>query len=722
MGISFNIGVILVALLLLGVAHFAYHRTTPAITTRLRVLLVSLRVLAFLLIAFLLLDPRYILHSTRSERAKVIALVDGSASMALPGQGWEAGTAPTRFEEALSAIDAMRAAVQARGGEFSQVYFSGDLLTAADSVRADGQGTDITRSISSLYKQHEGENVAAFFLLSDGVETEEHLVRKVLPPVPVFAVGLGDTVAPEDVRIKEVDYNSIVRAPSRAVIDATLHYSGDSTRRVHLRLIESGRVIFSRDTTLTPAVREVRQEIPVDFPKEGRRTFVLEARVDGYDAEKENNRRDIVIEAEKGGVKVLIVDLVPAWELHFLTDFLRNDDSFDFDLVTSVAGHPALAEGRLKIPGDFVDYLDDYDALVLASITAPFLDDRTSDAIRRFVSSDGKGLLVMPGHSSLFEHTGAWRRLADLLPVRGTPPHRFNLQFTSVRPGAQAGSNPITSQLVPMLSQTDWQQRSPLLGYYTPLVPKTGVQVLLETDAHRSPAFIYQRVGKGRVALVSVGPLWRWKFLADGSTLYDEMISRLLDVLSRGEDTEKFVLFSRKNVYDSGEAPVLTAEIFNEKMQPVTGVPVRIEIAKVENDGDEVPLNIVSMQREGSDNPRFKATLPPLLPGAYRIKGEADLPGRTISSQTMDFTVSDVSVEYQKVAQDRSNLLRIASQTGGAYTTAASVDALVDRVSLESRTMQTTSEVTLRTSMIVFTIILLSLGAEWMIRKRAGMI
>jgi len=461
--------------------------------------------------------------------------------------------------------------------------------------------------------------------------------------------------------------------------------------------------------------------MPVEFTEAGKRSFVLEAVVEGYDAEAENNRRDIVIESEKAGVRILIVDLLPEWELHFLTEFLRNDQTFDFDLI-STFGRRSSPGGKAGAARNLVETLEEYDALVIVSIDEELMTQEVANAIRKFVQTDGHGLLVLPGHSSLFENAAAWARLADLLPVRGAPPHRFNLQFTSVRPGAQAGTNPITSQIVPLLSRTDWQQRSPLLGYYAPLAAKTGVDVLLETVAQRTPAFTYQRVGSGRVALLSVGPLWRWKFLSEGNTMYDEMTSRLLDVLSRGEDTERFALFSRKNVYDSGETPIITAELFDEKMQPVTGAPVRLELTQVDSDGDEVPLKMLSMQREGSDNPRYRVELPPLASGMYRLRGEAEMSGRVVTSESVDISVSDVSVEFQRVAQDRLNLTRIASQSRGAYSSVAGAAALARRIPLESRTVGSMDEVALRTSAVVFILILLLLATEWVIRKRLGMV
>lgn len=719
MGISFHIWALVLALALVLVGYFAYRRTTPEIPLAVRVFLTSLRVVAFLLIVLLLMDPRYVFHSERHEPARVIAAIDQSASMSLPS----IASSNSRFETAKALSQRLGEIVKSGDAKYEEVFFSGDLLNASpDTIAANGQGTDITRSLGSIHRRYDGENIAAIVLLTDGVETTNRLVRREIPPVPVFAVGLGDTSAPEDVRIKDVDYNSIVRAPSRSSISASLHYSGAKNKRVEVRLRENGQTVLRKDTLFTPQVSNIDLEIPVEFPEPGRRTFVLDAVVEGYDAEAENNRRDVVIEAEKAGVRVLIVDLLPEWELHFLTEFLRNDQTFDFDLVSDLDAARDPSDGRLESPKDFVDKLGDYDALVLVSVTDAFMSTAVTNAIKKFVETDGKGLLVLPGHSSLFESAAAWARLSDLLPVQGAPPHRFNLRFTSVRPGAQAGTNPITAQLVPLLSQTDWQQRSPLLGYYTSLAPKTGVEVLLETDAQRLPVFTYQVVGKGRVALVSVGPLWRWKFLSEGNTMYDEMVSRLLDVLSRGEDTERFVLFSKKNVYDSGEAPTITAELFDEKMQPVTGVPVRLEISRIEDNGSEVPLDIVAMQRDGVDNPRYKVEIPPLVPGNYRLRAEAELSGHIANSQSVDISVSEVSVEFQHVAQDRSNLATIAGQTRGGYAAAASAEALVRGIRLDKRIVASSAEITLRTSLIVFGLILALLALEWIVRKRLGMV
>jgi hypothetical protein len=673
------------------------------------------------------MDPRYVARSERTEAATVVALVDRSQSMTLSAAAPGEGSAASRFDAARETARRLKSVVEERGAVYEEVYFAGAGLAAgSDTLAADGQGTDLRGALEEAFRRYEGRNLAGFILLSDGVDTEPRLVRAPLPQVPVFAVGLGDTSLPEDVRIERVDYASVVRVPSRSEIEATVAYSGGPIsrgggKRIRVRLSENERTVFELDTLFTASSTEIVSRIPVDFRDTGRRRFDLQVSAIGFDAEPGNNRREIAIDAEKSGEKVLIVDLTPGWELKFLAAALRRDPSFDFAVVSIARPEASGSDSKTIAPRDFARRLREFDALVLVSLGRAPLSAADLSAIETFVRDDGKGLLVLPGAGSLFEQPAAWNRLAGILPVKGTAPARFALRYTTVRPGPHAAQHPVTSQLVPVLGQTEWQQRSPLLGVYAPLAPKPGAEVLLETDGARAPALVCAETGGGRVALAAAGPLWRWKFLSEENSVYDDLVSRLLDYAARGKDTERFVLRSEKNVYDSGERAVLTAEIFNEKMQPVTGVPARIEVTK--NDGgSSVPLAVLPLEREGSDNTRFKASLPPLGPGKYRVTGKAELSGRPVVSEPLEIAVSDVSVEFQRVAQDRANLETIAKQTGGAYAAPGRASALPETMKIAPRVVVTSREVAFRTSAAVFAVVLALLAAEWVVRKRAGMI
>jgi len=170
MGMNFHIWVGVLAAGLSLVAYYAYRNTTPSLSQRVRILLTSLRVLSFALVVFLLMDPRYVYRSLNTDPARVVTMIDQSASMILPVSSGEPST--TRFDRAAAVNAEIARIIESRGGSYSELFFSQDVIPASgDTVVADGQGTGIGRSLASAYKKHEGENIAAFLVLSDGVET-----------------------------------------------------------------------------------------------------------------------------------------------------------------------------------------------------------------------------------------------------------------------------------------------------------------------------------------------------------------------------------------------------------------------------------------------------------------------------------------------------------------------------------------------------------------------
>jgi hypothetical protein len=246
--------------------------------------------------------------------------------------------------------------------------------------------------------------------------------------------------------------------------------------------------------------------------------------------------------------------------------------------------------------------------------------------------------------------------------------------------------------------------------------------MLIGVRGRAVPALAYQTSGKGRVAAIAAGPLWRWRFLAGNSGAYDELMTRVLDVLTRGEEAGRFVLIAKKNVFDTGEHPQFYAEVFNDKLQPVTGVPVTIEVSRGDTTGSGTPLERVTMQREGEEDSRLSASLDPLPSGRYTVRGTAELPGRTIQSKPVQLHVSQTSVEFRNTPQDRAALERIARRTGGEYTTPAGVDDLARKIDVSPRKVAVVSESVLRASTPWFVALLLLLSAEWLLRKRVGMI
>jgi hypothetical protein len=709
---------LILAAILFAAGFYAYWRTTPALERPSRMLLAALRIAALLCLILFLLDPRAIRREEREEDARVVLMVDRSASMTLPAVGWEGGE--SRFDVARQSAERLGRELERRGARVEMIGYDTRAGAAGDTLRPDGQGTDLAEAVNDVARRYEGEHVVGVVALGDGMETERALVRPELPDLRVWTVGVGDTIAPDDVRIDDAEYSPVVRVPSRAVIRAGIGVTGASSKRVHIELTEGKTTIFQADTSFAAGSAHSTFTIPVRFEQTGRREMVLSVTTNGKDVEPGNNRRDVVIEAEKARSRILIMDLTPGWDVTFLTALAAKDPSVECELFMTPR-REAAARGRVKRPEEFVASLTDADAVVLASVSDNALNAATTTALRAFVERGG-GLMVLPGPGSLYETAGAWSRLKDILPVTGNAPFAFTLQYTLVGPGSRAAAHPVTAPLVPLLTQTEWQERSPLLGFYGGLTTTAAGEMLIGVRGRNVPALAYGTAGKGRVAAIGAGPLWRWRFLGGNSGAYDELMTRLLDVLSRGEESGRFVLMARKNVFDAGESPVFYAEVFNEKLQPVTGVPVTIEVSRGDTTGNDTPLERVAMHREGADDARLSASLDPLPAGRYTVRGTAELPDRVIQSKPLELHVSETSVEFRNTTQDRNALERIARRTGGAYLTPAGVDSLANAMDLSPRRVPVVSESVLRASAPWFIAVLLLLSAEWLLRKRVGMI
>jgi hypothetical protein len=128
------------------------------------------------------------------------------------------------------------------------------------------------------------------------------------------------------------------------------------------------------------------------------------------------------------------------------------------------------------------------------------------------------------------------------------------------------------------------------------------------------------------------------------------------------------------------------------------------------------------MRREGPDATRLSAGVDPLPTGRYVVRGSAELADRVLQSRPLELRVSATSVEFRRTPQDRAALERIARRTGGEYLTPQQATGLPERIDLAPRRVAVVSESVLRAGAPLFLLALVLLSAEWLLRKRAGMI
>ncbi len=118
----------------------------------------------------------------------------------------------------------------------------------------------------------------------------------------------------------------------------------------------------------------------------------------------------------------------------------------------------------------------------------------------------------------------------------------------------------------------------------------------------------------------------------------------------------------------------------------------------------------------------YTGSLPGLGPGDYEAHATATRQGKTLGQASARFTVDAYSAEFANPSQDAPFLRELASRTGGSYSSEAGIAALASSLPRRKRDVVLRSEVEVWDTAPFFLAFVLALGAEWLLRKRHGLL
>jgi hypothetical protein len=713
--------VVLLVLLVPPVVVLAYRRTLPSLPTRARWILGGMRAVALWIVLLLVLDPRCSRRERIEQPATIQVLLDRSASMTLPDSGWDR-SGPRRWDRALELLGRLRDRAERHGWRLEVRPFSSGLeetVEAAgwDTLRPDGQGTHLVAALRELVASGGLEGTTAVLCLTDGRETvgEEWTRRAFSSPVPVYAVPLGDPEPPVDWRILSVEAPVVVSVPARVRLRIRVEATGPPRETRLVVEGEEGEVArrtlrLGGDSTVTTV------RIPLELREPGEWIYRVFLESPEGDWTAENDRRDVAILARRASVRVLLFDRHPGWESRFLAGWIEAHRDAR---VTWFASTPAGGEDLLP-PRDLVPSLPEAELLILGATAPEGLPPGSGEAIARWLRDRGKGLLVLPGPGSLFEDRAGWEALRPILPVSAERTAPFRYRYVLVEPGPEMSSLSAFSGMEGLFGRTGWQERAPLVGVHEG-VRALGGTVLRERFGG-APVLVTGQVGPGRVAVLSGGPLWRWRTMVSEGEPYDRLVGALVDWLLHGDPAGRFRLALPGRAYQWGAPVPFRAELFDRRLQPVTDRPVTLVVARVDTAGGEIPLLRVPMERPGEGSGGWHVQVRGLEPGRYRAWAVVREGERERRTDPVGFSVFPRSAEFQRITQDRSRLERLTRSTGGRTIPPGRFADFLDRVEWRPRKEQRLRRILLRSRPEVLALLVGWLSLEWLLRKRAGLL
>jgi hypothetical protein len=411
--------------------------------------------------------------------------------------------------------------------------------------------------------------------------------------------------------------------------------------------------------------------------------------------------------------RVLLLAAAPGPDVAALQQVLTTDPNLE--VVTFVQKGPGtFYEGPL--PAD----LSDFDAAVLAGFPGRAADRAT---LQRVAAAAAEGLPLLFVLTRQTDLPALRAAFGDVLPAA---PEVVRTTFTEAAlvPTSAGALHPVLD--VPTAPPALLDRLPPVAVSDSRWAASPDARVLATTRvrgiAFDDPLLLVRQRGPSRSAALLAAGTWRWQNLpADLSSVddfYPGLVDNLLRWLTTREDDRPVRVRPVRSLFGEGEAVQFTGQVYDESLAPVPDASVEVRVTA--EDGNTSPF---AMRPVGGG--RYVLDAGTLPEGEYSFTAAAEREGVTLGEDRGAFAVGALALEFRDTQADAGLMRQIARRSGGAVVAPTELPAL--RAQLEAggfgaRLVEQEQETELWTLAWFLAVVIALLAAEWVLRKRSGMV
>ncbi|HVP15393.1 MAG TPA: hypothetical protein VMS88_07600, partial [Terriglobales bacterium] len=497
-------GLLLLSALVVLLGAWIYRIAVPPLPRWARRLLPALRVIALLVLVWLLGQP--VLDRTAGGRPRVVVLVDQSASMDLP-------VAPGGEPRSRAAARAAMALERAWRGRAAIELLRFDSRLEADSAHS-GAGRGVTAlgdALEALASGAAGQGAGAVIVASDGAVNagDDPVTAGRALGVPVHAIVVGQ--AGPDRVVTEVESPDVARVGRPVTVEVRLTSTEERGVPMTVRLTGDGREL-GRATVVAPGSgAEASVVFHVVPARAGLAIWTASVDSLGGELTPSNNAREIALEVAPGRLGVLIVSAGLNWDLTFLRRALLGDSSLAVSTFTRErsgwrADLPGPHGVERDVRGDAPSAADlrGETVVILDALAPPDVSPAFDRGLAEFARSGG-GLLLLGGPApgiSRFRSGTLGTELA------------ITLDPAAVGRGGHPAPAPEAHDLLAWDDDAArggraWRAAAPLTDL-VPVRPGPGDRVLVGSAGDGPPLLFARHIGRGQALFVNGTGIWRW--------------------------------------------------------------------------------------------------------------------------------------------------------------------------------------------------------------------
>lgn len=669
--------IIIAGILALLVALFQYMYKSKKRSKR-YVLLTFLRFLTLFSVLLLLINPKFEKVTYFNEKPNLVIAVDNSESVSYLKQN----------EKAKQLLDDLQSNKDLNERFNLDVYSFGKELKPLDSLTFNERQSNVAQVFDNLNQVY-NTSIAPKIVISDGNQTYgndyEFATNKYKQPI--FPIVLGDTIQHTDLKIEQLNVNRYAYLKNKFPIEIIAVYNGKSSVSTELKITSGNATVYSQSLNFNTT--NSSQVINVTLPANSVGVQTYKATLIPLENEKNvvNNIKNFAVEVIDQKTNVAIVSDILHPDLGAFKKAIESNEQ---------------RQATILKPNEFLNNSNDFQLVIVY---------QPNNNFKLFYDEIAK--LNLNKFTVLGNNT-TWSALNN---YQSNYKQDITNQTENFQPTLNAN---YATFIVDDLNFSDFPPLETEFGETEFSIPfETILYKTINGRQINEPLLATFEINDRREAVLNGEGIWRWRaqsYLDDQSfENFDNFIGKLVQYLSSNQKRNRLNV-TYESFYNGNDNITVAAQFFNKNYEFDDTANLQITLKSKDDQSTKTYPFLLK-------NNSYEVDLSGLPAGDYEFT--VSVGSENISTSGV-FKVLDYNVEQQFLNANVSKLQKLSANSQGTSYFIDNTNNLISDL-LNDKRFVTIQKSTKNTMPLIdwqwlLAIIVLSLAAEWFIRKYNGLI
>jgi len=610
--------IIILAIISIILISFFYKKTIPVINNWQKILLISLRSIAIIILFLLLLNPILYFFHDKAVRPSVVILNDVSESMQQFGKKQTKSEIFKDFNNKIETIIGSK--------DYNIINFD-----FANGINGNKTSTNLSKTFLQVFKKIDSNNIEAIFLLSDGWFNDEEFEMIGNQNIPVYAIDPHFQSDDFDIELTDIKHNKSVYRNEITPIEATIT-AGNYEGKAKVELYTDDLLINEKVVDLN-GIDFLQINFDTSFQSTDFTPISLKITTNSTETNTENNLLSSAIQVKRDRSKVLLISDILNWDVKFIISAVNHNQHWQSKFL--------LKKNQLQFGNKstrFETEMDNINVLTLINYGNLNFSENEVILIDRFVRNGG-GLFIVG--KPIIE-------LENISPAISSGINRiFKSTFALTKLSEQFST-------FSSVEKKELKNIPPVSYYYVNSKIEAKVLAQFNND-ERSPAILFKNIVNGKILHFAFLDLWKWQ-LWNSNNRYNNLMHNIFSWLGQ-TSSDRFYASLDKNSFYLGEDININLLAFDETLSPITEMNAKISVTNSESE-------IVYQSFFLKENNKHSIKISDLQSGKYNFI----ISDKISNLQTEgEFIISQNSPESRDNGINLSLLSYISNKTNGKF-------------------------------------------------------